>query len=208
VQRVANHHLLLVSGPPAAGKSTWATALAAHFAVPLVSRDSLKEVLFDTLGPGDRTWSRQLGRASFGLLHHVMALVMATGGGLVVENAFHPVDAGWIGDLAMRYRYRCLEVVMAAPATVLLQRFRLRARSDARHPGHVDQDNQEELAMALDSGIYATSGLGLGPVFVVDTGQGPWPSMTDAPVPVGRDPNTAPVFGKLLDWINEETHRR
>jgi predicted kinase len=53
--------LILVTGPPASGKTTLAQPLARQLGVPLLGKDTVKEALFDTLGTGDRAWSRRLG---------------------------------------------------------------------------------------------------------------------------------------------------
>ena len=60
--------LLLVSGPPVAGKTTLARRLAAEFGLPLINKDGIKELLFDTVGTHDYAWSQNLGRASIALL--------------------------------------------------------------------------------------------------------------------------------------------
>ena len=53
--------LLVVTGPPCAGKTTLAAQLGLELSLPVVHRDVLKEILFDTLGskrPGVVTRSR------------------------------------------------------------------------------------------------------------------------------------------------------
>src|SRR6266508_4058354 len=57
--------LLLVTGAPSSGKTTLAVPLARHLGLPLITKDTIKEALFDTLGTGDHTWSTRLGAASF-----------------------------------------------------------------------------------------------------------------------------------------------
>ena len=50
VDEISKRFILLVSGAPASGKSTLARALAQIFAYPLISKDTIKESLFDSLG--------------------------------------------------------------------------------------------------------------------------------------------------------------
>ncbi len=52
--------LVLVTGAPGSGKTTLAMPLARHLGLPLITKDTIKEALFDTLGTGDHTWSQRL----------------------------------------------------------------------------------------------------------------------------------------------------
>jgi hypothetical protein len=56
--------LIVVSGAPAAGKSTVAAALGPALGWPVLSLDTIKEALADVLGVGDKDWSNQLGDAA------------------------------------------------------------------------------------------------------------------------------------------------
>ena len=53
--------LVVVAGPPGTGKTTLAAKIAEDFRLPLITKDGIKESLFDSLGTGDREWSRKLG---------------------------------------------------------------------------------------------------------------------------------------------------
>jgi Transposase, Mutator family len=57
-------------GHRAAGQrqDTLAKPLARQLGLPLLGKDTIKEALFDTLGTGDRAWSRRLGAASYTVL--------------------------------------------------------------------------------------------------------------------------------------------
>ncbi len=67
--------LLLVTGPPAAGKTTIAAALAERLDLPLLAKDTLKEALAGPLGVIEQAGSRRLGAAVFELLELDGALV-------------------------------------------------------------------------------------------------------------------------------------
>jgi 2-phosphoglycerate kinase len=60
--------LVLISGVAGSGKSMLAKRLAPALDLPLISKDTIKEALADSLGPGDDAWSQQLGAASFEVL--------------------------------------------------------------------------------------------------------------------------------------------
>src|SRR4051794_3017127 len=68
--------LVIVSGPPGAGKSTLAGPLAAELALPLLAKDVIKESLFDALGHVEDdplASSRRLGGAAMELLWRLAA---------------------------------------------------------------------------------------------------------------------------------------
>jgi predicted kinase len=56
--------LIVVTGLPGSGKATLSAELAARLDLPLIAKDRYKEILFDTLGVRDRSWSRQIGQAA------------------------------------------------------------------------------------------------------------------------------------------------
>ena len=57
-------YFIVISGPPATGKTTLGTDLKRHYNVLFIYKDLIKDSLFDTLGIKDSDWSRQLGIAS------------------------------------------------------------------------------------------------------------------------------------------------
>ena len=84
--------LVLVSGAPGAGKSALARPLAALLGLPLLSKDVIKESLFDTLGhvaDDELASSRQLGGAAMELLWRLAARCPA----VVLEANFRSQSA-------------------------------------------------------------------------------------------------------------------
>ena len=85
-----HRQLVLVSGPPGAGKSTLAGPLAAELGFALLAKDRIKETLGETLGDGDGelAWSQRLGAASMELLWALAADAPSA----VLEANFWPDD--------------------------------------------------------------------------------------------------------------------
>jgi cytidylate kinase len=65
--------LILLTGLPGSGKTTLAGKLASGLNLPLIAKDHFKEILFDTMGIGDRAWSRKIGQAAIALQYDAMA---------------------------------------------------------------------------------------------------------------------------------------
>jgi predicted kinase len=149
--------LVLVTGPPASGKTTLAQPLARHLGLPLLGKDTIKEALFDSLGTGDRAWSRRLGAASYAVLLTLARELPAA----VLDANFYPDH----GPGLLQACQRPIEVFCRCPAAEVERRFTQRA--PARHPGHVDHILDARLKATLDGGVDPL-GLG-GPVLEVDT---------------------------------------
>jgi predicted kinase len=149
--------LILVTGPPASGKTTLARPLSGQLGLPLLGKDTIKEALFDTLGTGDRAWSRRLGAASYAVL-----LALARGLSVAVLDAnFYPDHGPGLLEVCRRP----IEVFCRCPAAEVERRFVRRAPT--RHPGHIDHVLDIEIKALLDGGV-GPLGLG-GPVVEVDT---------------------------------------
>ncbi len=161
--------LIVVTGRPAAGKTTLANRLGRALSLPVFSKDRLKEVLFDQLGWQDREWSKKLGAASAELLYECAAIQLEAGRSLILENAFHPEWAiPKLLALKARYQADLLEIQCLCEAEVLFGRFRERAMSGTRHQGHVDLQTLEEFRLLLQENRPVALNLG-GAVLQVDT---------------------------------------
>lgn len=140
--------LIVVTGPPAAGKTTVARGIASRLRLPLITKDTVKEALFDALGTGDLAWSQRLGPPTFGVMLAVAEESLAVGAGLVLEANF--VRGGDVEARLAALPARFVQLHCSAPLEVLLERYAARER----HPGHVDSERIEALREAVESGRH------------------------------------------------------
>lgn len=142
---------IVVSGPPCAGKSTLATALAARFRWPLFCKDLYKERVFRHLGGRDREWSRRVSLLAWDLLLCEAASTLAHGHDCVLEGNFRAPQAAVVTALAAVPGAHFAEVHCVAAPAVLIERYRRRALDGTRHPGHVDLEAAAELERELEA---------------------------------------------------------
>ena len=146
--------LIIISGAPGTGKTTLGKKFAEKFHLPLIHKDGIKESLFDSLGVGDREWSRKLGISSYRLLFHFLESLLGAGVSLIVESNFKPESSQRFRELEKKYCFKSLQIYCHSRDDVLLQRYRMRSESADRHLGHLDNIVSYELEDDLLKGIY------------------------------------------------------
>ena len=178
----ATRHVVFVNGPPAAGKSSVAEKLARILNAPLLSLDTVKEALFDSLGNGDREYNRKLGRASMAVIWSVVGCMPA--GSTVVIDAWlkYPPYDDLIHALHSAEVKNIVEIWCWARGEILAQRYRDRVK--LRHPGHLGEEYAEELKSVADR-VAPTR---LGPLVEIDTSDG----------------NTEDNSNELFKWVVSE----
>lgn len=147
---------VVITGPPCAGKSTLAAALAARQRWPLLTKDGYKEQVFERLGVGDRAWSRLVSLLAWDLLLAEAARLLGAGANAVLEGNFREPQRRALASLAAASGARLVEVRVTARAEVLLQRYRERADRGQRHPGHVDLEALPEVEREILGAATAT----------------------------------------------------
>ena len=161
--------LVVVAGPPGAGKTTVAAALRERLDLPLIAKDALKEVLGDGLEfDGDRTESHRLGVATFQIQFVVVRELLAAGVSLIAEGNFR---ASWFDTLPPAEIVQVY--VSAAPATL---RERLLTRDSHRHRVHYDREAADEIAQRAAAGEWPPLAIG-GRLIEIDTTI--WPDLDE-----------------------------
>lgn len=132
-------YCILVTGMPAAGKSTMAKTLSERLKLPVVSKDSIKELLFDNVGFQSREGKVNLGIASLKIMYYVADQLMKAGQPFILENNFESSEQG-IKILLEKYQYFALTITLTGDYKVIYRRFLERESSPDRHRGHVVND--------------------------------------------------------------------
>ena len=160
--------LLVVTGPPCAGKTTLAAQLGLELSLPVIHRDVLKEILFDTLGVKDRAWSREVGGSSYDLLFSFLESLLQVGYSCIAESNFEIGRAtDRLKGLCKTYGFTPLEILCTAEMKTLRERYLARLES-GRHPGHVDHLNLDDISERWANNRHGSLGLG-GQSIQVDT---------------------------------------
>ena len=143
-------YLIIVTSRPAAGKTSIARRFAKELNLPLASKDSIREVLFNRLGWKDREWAQLLGRASIDLMFHFAEVQLEAGHSFILDNAFDPaLSTPRFLALQKKFNVGIIQIICNSDAKTLFNRFVKRADSGERHPGHGDKEVLEELRAHL-----------------------------------------------------------
>lgn len=126
--------LTIILGCPASGKTTLARRLARELGQPYVSKDDVKEGLFEALGTGDRSWSRRLSEASFAAAVRLAGAQLSLGLSCILEGNWRAAHAGALGAVIAAAGADARQIWCLAEPEEIARRF----ASRRRHPGHLD----------------------------------------------------------------------
>ena len=130
--------LIIIGGAPATGKSVLAEKIQAATGYRRVSKDLLKEHLFDVIEYRDRQWSREIGALAFPLFMGIVEMYLKRGESVIVDNPFiHGEDLKWFEKFEQEYGVEFIQIHLVADPYILRERFIERAHTH-RHPGHND----------------------------------------------------------------------
>lgn len=129
-------------------------------------------MLFDQIGARNRAQSREIGRASYGLLFAIAERILDADLSLLIEGNFSR-GVSEKDLLGLTDGRKAVLIHCHAPKEVIVTR--LSSNRGDRHPGHFDQDALPDVLAAIDAGAYEPLEMKC-PTLVVDTSDGYQPS--------------------------------
>ena len=129
--------LLLVTGDLATGKSTFSDFLSSKYEAVVLHKDTIKEVLGDTVGFFSREENLKLSNATMALMRFLFSETGKLGKDLILEANFHSADLEKLHQIAGSYGYDVLTLVLRGDPGILHQRYLRRITHENRHPVHL-----------------------------------------------------------------------
>ena len=130
-------YCILIGGQPASGKSRFAEYLSKEISIPMVSKDIIKEKMFDTVGFKCREEKVKLGVAAMDILYYFAEENMKVNKPFILENNFENSSREKLEEILKKYDYTPINVIFTGDTEVLHKRFLERDISPSRHRGHV-----------------------------------------------------------------------
>lgn len=161
---VPGQPVVVLSGALGSGKTTLARRLVQPLAATLLSKDLIKEAMYEPLGLTDDARSKAASVAAMRLIYDIAANSQST---LILDANWRPMDV----PLLLGLGRTLVQVFCTAPGEILRSRVLGRVDSGERHPVHRDRMNPELLERVTAQLAAATAvPLDLAcPLVVVDT---------------------------------------
>jgi predicted kinase len=137
--------LYIICGPSGSGKTTVAAGLAGKLNTSWLSKDAIKEQLYEVMGLSTLEDSKQLGHYSIALLLHLAEIQLKNGVDVIIEAPFNFVeDYETFRKWEEAHHTIIFSIVCTAPPSTLKQRFYDRPRHQAHHDNEREYTTQDE----------------------------------------------------------------
>lgn len=129
--------LLLIMGDLATGKSAFSDILSKRYDVTVFKKDSIKEVLGDTIGFSNREENLKLSAVTMELMLLIFSEFTKLNKDLILESNFSKADLERLYKAAAENDYEVLVLMLRGDIAVLHKRYLNRMYNENRHPVHL-----------------------------------------------------------------------
>lgn len=145
--------MILITGLPCTGKTYIAKKLSDNLNIPLFMKDTIKEIIFDTIGYSDREYSKKVSETARLLLFKYADEMLSKNIDFILESNFKAINDNEIfQNLYNKYNPKIVQILCFSDGDVLFERFKDRSMNGNRHPGHNDSNNLNEWKSVLTVG--------------------------------------------------------
>ena len=151
-------NIIILQGGPATGKTTLGKKVAKEFQFPYFSKDNIKELIFDYIGlpttpalfsdnasqntSDDENEGKLSGmkmdEASVAILFQLIEAHIQVKKSCIIDCTFDEIHSSTFKKLKSKYFFFPIQIYCYADLDVLSQRYKERAETRERHPGHFD----------------------------------------------------------------------
>ncbi|MBQ9300367.1 MAG: AAA family ATPase [Clostridia bacterium] len=152
------NRLIMITGDIAAGKSTFARILANRYQAPSFQKDTIKEILANSIGFANRDENKKLSNAAVDLMRHIFLQIAPSGSSLILEANFRAAEQEKLLRIAESHQYDVITLVLRGNADILYDRYVFRMNEENRHPAHLSTalHIKDNFKKAAESGKYET----------------------------------------------------
>ena len=137
--------LILIAGLPATGKSGFSEYAREALRLPLICKDSIKEILFDDVGFKCHDEKTHLNYASLHIMLYAAEQALRSGVSVILENNFENYAKPELCRLVETYSCNVITVMFGGDVSVIYRRYVDRNADPTRHRGHVLSDRYPEV---------------------------------------------------------------
>ena len=149
-------NIILITGAPATGKTTYGRLISKKFEIPFISKDKIKETVYDAMSDNkllEYEEKRKIGSTSYSILYLISEELMKVGNSFILESNFGKQAIPVLENLISKYKYNSLTIRFNCETQTLHKRFLKREQSEERHMGLVANgvfDKIEDFKKTID----------------------------------------------------------
>lgn len=137
--------LILINWLPATWKTSLWKIISEKLKIPFYSKDSFKEIIFDSIWGKKELWREKIAQASYDFLYFIIEQNMKTNTTIIAESNFDShFSTRVFKKFQEKYSFEIIQIKCFTSWKINFERFKERAFSKQRHIWHDDKENIEK----------------------------------------------------------------